>query len=250
MSIPVFYRAELHTDLSSGHELTLDGDEGHHAADVRRIRVGEQIRITDGAGLAADCKVLEAARGRVACRVESRFETPRPRPRITVVQAVLKGDRADRVVEGLTEAGADAIIPWLAQRSVPLRDEQASARALERWRAISRAAAKQSGRVWFPLVREPVDFARAVDVVAAAPAAFACHEEAERSLAEVEMWPVDELVLVIGPEGGISDDELAGFAAAGAHPVRLGPQVLRSGTAAVAALAVVSVRCGRWTSPP
>jgi 16S rRNA (uracil1498-N3)-methyltransferase len=242
VSRPVFYLPDL-----GGDRLTVAGEEGHHAADVRRLRAGELVRLTDGRGGAVDGVVVEAGRGRLVCEARARSSAPAAVPRLVVLQAVVKGDRGDRAVEQLTEAGADVIVPWLARRSVPVRDAGASARVLARWRGLSRSAAKQSGRVWFPEVSEPVDPAGAARLVAASPAAFLCHHEAEESLFGLALPAAGELVVVIGPEGGITDEEHAAFVVAGARPVRLGPHLLRSATAGVVAVSLLAARCGRWT---
>jgi 16S rRNA (uracil1498-N3)-methyltransferase len=119
------------------------------------------------------------------------------------------------------------------------------ARSLERWRATAREAAKQSRRAWLPTVADPVGTAALAARLAGA-AAYVLHEDADTPLATAPLPSTGSVVLVVGPEGGVTPDELAAFDAAGATPVRLGPEVLRTSTAGVAALAVLSAATGRW----
>jgi 16S rRNA (uracil1498-N3)-methyltransferase len=212
---------------------------------VKRLEPGEAILVGDGAGTLLSCTVTAVERGRVEARVVSRTVLPLPSPRIVVVQALPKGDRGELAVELLTELGVDEIIPWSASRSIAQWREARGDKALERWRRTAREAAKQSRRGRMPVVAE---LASTKGVVArlAAGTGLVLHEDATRPLAEVELPGAGDVYVVVGPEGGISDDELAAFAAAGAVPMRLGEPVLRTSTAGPAALAALSVRLGRW----
>ncbi len=216
MSPPVF----LVDALPAGAETVLAGAEGHHAAAVRRLRPGEPVRLSDGAG---------------------------GRPRFVVVQALAKGDRGELAVAQLTELGADEVVPWSASRSVVVWRAERGAKALARWRATAREAAKQSRRAWLPTVAEPHGTAEVAARIAAAGGGLVLDSDAVATLGSAPLPAVSDLVLVVGPEGGITEDELAACTAAGAHPVRLGPAVLRTSTAGAAALAVLSVRTGRWS---
>ncbi len=223
--------------LPAGDRYRLEGPEGHHAADVARLRPGERLLLGDGRGGLACAEVVAAGRGVVDLALSGRRCEPAPSPRLVVAQAIAKGDRGELAVQAMTEAGVDEIIPWVATRSVARwRDE----RPLARWRSTAREAAKQARRPWLPVVA-PV--ASTVDL--ARRATFVLHEEASDRLSTVDL-PAGDLVLVVGPEGGVTPEELAAFEAAGAVPVRLGPEVLRTSTAGVAALAVLSTRLGRW----
>jgi 16S rRNA (uracil1498-N3)-methyltransferase len=223
-------------DLPSGEEFTLDGPEGHHAATVQRLRPGEDLLLGDGRGGTAVAVVTAVGRGTLTVTIKTRRYDPPPAPRLAVVQGIAKGDRGELAVQAMTEVGVDEVVPWAAARSVARWKDD---RPLRRWRATAREAAKQARRSWVPVVSEPVssrDLAGPLLVL---------HESAEAGLSAVDL-PAGDLTLVVGPEGGITDEEVAVFVARGAVPVRLGPEVLRTSTAGVAALAVLSVRTGRW----
>jgi 16S rRNA (uracil1498-N3)-methyltransferase len=234
--------------LPEGGEAVLDGAEGWHAAGVRRLRAGEALRLADGVGGVAECTVLAAERDRLRLAVGRRVRVEPPQPRLVVAQALAKGDRGELAVELMTELGVDVVVPWAAARSVVRWQGERGDRALAKWRATARAAAKQSRRAWLPEVAAPVDTAALAVRITAAAGAVVLHEAGTEPLASVPLPTSGELLAVVGPEGGIDDAELAVFAAAGAQPVRLGPTVVRSSTAGAAALAILSVRTGRWTT--
>jgi 16S rRNA (uracil1498-N3)-methyltransferase len=223
----------------------LAGDEGRHAAKARRLRVGEHAMLGDGRGTVVDCRVTAVHADGLTLAVRGRRSTPRPAVELVVVQALVKGDRAELAVEMMTELGVDEIVPWAASRSIPQWTGPRGAKALERWRSAARAATKQSRRPWLPRVSEP---ATAADVLARLRSGrgLVLHEAADAGLAGVPLPDSGELVVVVGPEGGVTDGELGRFTAAGAQPVRLGLPVLRTSTAGAAALAALSVRLGRW----
>jgi 16S rRNA (uracil1498-N3)-methyltransferase len=162
------------------------------------------------------------------------------------VQALAKGERGELAVEAMTELGVDEIVPWAASRSITQWRGARADKALDRWRRTAREAAKQSRRAWVPTVAGVADQEEARIRVTAAAGALVLHEEARHSIAEVPLPGADDIVVVVGPEGGISPAEIAVFADAGAVPVRLGDTVLRTSTAGPAALAALSLRLGRW----
>jgi 16S rRNA (uracil1498-N3)-methyltransferase len=223
--------------------LVLSGAEGRHAAVVRRLRPGERVDVGDGAGLIASCVVTGVHRDQLELAVESRREVPRPRPLITVIQAIPKGDRGELAVEEMTEVGVDTIVPWAAERAVPVWRDQKGA---TRWRAKAREAAKQAERAWIPEVTDPVTTAAAARLIEGAGIAFLLEPGAADPLAAVNPPEDGELIVVVGPEGGISAAESAELAAAGAKPYRLGPSVLRTSTAGAVAAAVLLSRTPRW----
>jgi 16S rRNA (uracil1498-N3)-methyltransferase len=232
--------------LPDGPSAVLDGAEGHHAATVRRLGPGAALVLSDGAGGAADCVVTAAVPGglRLAVMAVRRLEPPRPR--FVLVQALAKGERGELAVELAVELGVDQVVPWSAARSVTRWDGPRGQRSLERWRSTARAAAKQSRRAWVPAV-DPLASTRSVAaLIGAAAGALVLHEAAQAPLVSVPLPDQGDVVLVVGPEGGLDDAELAAFTAAGAVPVRLGTPVLRTSTAGAAALAALSVRTGRW----
>ena len=237
MTAPLFLAGSVEGDV-----LTLDGDEGRHAATVRRIQRGERIDVGDGAGRVAECVVTATTATGLTLAVELHRVEPPPQPRLVVVQALAKGDRGELAVELLTEVGADEVVPWSAARSVVEWRGERGAKALARWRATARAAAKQSRRAWLPTI---APLATTTDVAArlhGATLAVVLHEAAETPLSEAAVPDSGEVVVVVGPEGGITDDELAAF---GTTPYRLGRSVLRTSTAGVAAAAVI-LRTPRW----
>jgi len=242
VSPPVF----LVDALPDGAETVLDGAEGHHAAAVRRLRPGEAVLLSDGAGGLAECTVTRVGGDRLTLAVLGRTRIEPPRPRLVVVQALAKGDRGELAVELLTEVGADEVVPWAAARSVAVWRDQRGAKALARWRATAREAAKQSRRAWLPVVTEPHSTAEVAARLAATGGGLLLERDAEVPLGTAALPPGGDLVVVVGPEGGITADELAAFTAAGGRPGRRGPTVLRTSTAGAAALAVLSVRTGRW----
>ena len=222
---------------------------------MRRLRVGEPVRIGDGRGALALGSVAEVGRDALTVRVHSRRRVPRPVPVVTVAQALVKGDRGELAVELATEAGVDAVLPWRAARCVTRWDAgPRGVRALERWRSTALAAAKQSRRAWLPEVGDPLTTAQLVARCAAlrdrtgSGLALVLHESATEGLARALAAAPDvtELLLIVGPEGGVADDELDALTAAGARPVRLGPEVLRASTAAAVALGALGVLTPRW----
>lgn len=232
--------------LRAGEVVELDGDEGHHAAVVRRIRRGEHIDLTDGAGHVAHCIVAEATKRALRCEVQSRSDVPRPAPSVTVVQALPKGDRGELAVELMTEVGVDVIVPWAASRCITQWKGERGVKALRRWRATAREAAKQARRAWFPEVTELATTSAVAELLGKAAIAWVLHESADGA-AELAPPPDGDVVLIVGPEGGITDDEIDQFGTAGGVPVRLGPTVLRTSTAGAVAAGVLLSRTARWS---
>jgi 16S rRNA (uracil1498-N3)-methyltransferase len=243
MSPPVFLceSARLESD-----RILLDGPEGRHAAAVRRLKPGERADLTDGAGLLVECVVTSAGRDSLELQATARRHEAAAEPRIVVVQALPKGDRGELAVETMTEVGVDVIVPWAAARCVTQWRPERREKALGRWRSTAREAAKQARRAWLPEVTDLATTAQAAERVSAAALAVVLHEEAERPLSGLAVPDKGEIVLVVGPEGGLTGDELAVFASAGAAPALLGPTVLRTSTAGVAAASVLLSRTGRW----
>ncbi|KZE41672.1 16S rRNA (uracil(1498)-N(3))-methyltransferase [Microbacterium sp. T32] len=229
-----------------GDVVVLTGPEAHHAAAVRRVRVDEAVTLGDGRGVWLEGLVTAAAPKQVDVRITARAEVPGPSPRIVLVQALAKGDRDELAVQAATELGVDAIVPWQAARSVSRWDAKAD-KGLARWRTIVREAAKQAHRAWIPEVE---GVARLADLVARADEALVLVLEpsADERLTELASGSLDgrDVVLVVGPEGGIAPEELAALSAAGARLVRLGDTVLRTSTAGAAAISVLSAATRRW----
>jgi 16S rRNA (uracil1498-N3)-methyltransferase len=242
VSAPLF----LVDELPGGSVCTLTGPEGHHAADVQRLRPGEALVLSDGRGGTASATVTAVRRGSVDVAVDTRHRADPPDPRLVVVQAIAKGDRGELAVQSMTEVGVDEIVPWAASRSVAQWRGDRGAKSRERWVTTAREAAKQARRAWLPVVGAECATAEVAARLARAAAAFVLHEAATDRLSTAELPAAGEIVLVVGPEGGITEAELAAFGAAGASAVRLGDPVLRTSTAGVAALSVLSARLSRW----
>jgi 16S rRNA (uracil1498-N3)-methyltransferase len=166
---------------------------------------------------------------------------------VTVVQALAKGDRGELAVELMTEVGVDTIVPWAASRCMTQWKGERGAKALRRWRSTAREAAKQSRRAWFPEVTELATTANVVELIRPAVMPLILHESAGGGVGELAPPPAGDIVLVVGPEGGITDDEIDQFGAVGAVAVRLGPTVLRTSTAAAVAAGVLLARTARWS---
>ncbi|MEY9213327.1 16S rRNA (uracil(1498)-N(3))-methyltransferase [Thermobifida halotolerans] len=248
MTPPVFLVGPEDLDTDS---VLVAGAEGRHAATVRRITAGETVDLVDGVGTRARCVVTAVGKDTVTCAVRERVREAEPVPRITVVQALPKGDRGELAVEVMTEAGVDTVVPWQAERCVTRWRGDRVARSLAKWRAAARAAAKQARRSRVPEIAEPVREAGVAELLASASLGIVLHEEgavrlSALGLPEAVSAPGGHVVLVVGPEGGFTDAELVAFEAAGAVRALLGPTVLRTSTAGVAALAVLQTRCGRW----
>jgi 16S rRNA (uracil1498-N3)-methyltransferase len=239
---PVFFLdPDLLAAAAEGDRVALDGDEGRHASDVRRIRVGEQIVLTDGRGNALDGVVAAVRRGELAVEIGARRQVPPPSPRVTVVQALARGGRDEQAVEVMTELGADEFVGWSAERSVARWTERTGAR----WTAVARSAAKQSRRIWWPTVSGPASTGDVAAVLAGTDAGYVLHESASVPLASEVRADVGSVAVVVGPEGGLTPDEVEALCAAGGIAVRLGSTVLRSSSAGAAALAVIYART-RW----
>lgn len=233
------------TSARVGDVVTLDGPEGHHAVTVKRTEQGERVLLSDGGVVTASALVISVGEGVLSARIESLDASGYSGPRFVLVQALAKGDRDLQAVEAATELGVDAVVPWQAQRSIVQWKGARAEKAHRKWQAQVAAAAKQSRRPSVPEVRPVVAYRNLPDLAAAATLALVLHEDAETSLTKADL-PVDgEVLLFVGPEGGITPDELASLQESGAVPVRMGRYVLRASTAGPAALAALATR-NRW----
>lgn len=245
MSRPVYVQ-EFPTPPTIGEVIELIGDEGRHAVSVKRTSVGEQIELVDGHGTRAVITVIGVSgKDRLTGVVDCAANEPASRPTVTVIQALPKAARSELTVDLLTQAGADVIVPWQAGRSVANWGKKQD-KGLAKWRAAARAAAKQSRRSRIPEITPVGDQAAVAALIQAAPLALMLHEDATGKITDQPVAQVDSVVLIIGPEGGISPAELDAFTTAGAHPVRLGPEVLRTASAGMVALAALGAVTDRW----
>jgi 16S rRNA (uracil1498-N3)-methyltransferase len=238
---PVFLAEDL-----TGDRVVLTGPEGHHAATVRRVKVGEAVDVVDGKGTRASCTVATVGRDVVELSVVRRTSEAAASPRLVLVQALAKGDRGELAVELATEVGIDEVVPWAAARCVVKWDGERGQKALSRWRSTAREAGKQSRRAWLPVVHEQHTTAQVAERIRAATATLVLHEAATRPLGAAALPETGEVLLVVGPEGGIREEEISAFEVAGAAIVRLGSSVLRTSTAGAAAASVVSALTPRW----
>jgi 16S rRNA (uracil1498-N3)-methyltransferase len=224
----------------------LTGAEGHHAAAVRRLRPGERADVSDGVGTLAEGEVTEVAKDSVTLALRALHQVPPPEPRLTVAQALPKGDRGELAVELMTEVGVDTIVPWAAARSVTRWQAERGVKALARWRATAREAAKQSRRPYLPELTDLASTQALATRVAAARLAIILEADAPARLHQLPLPAAGEILLLVGPEGGISAEERAALRDAGAVEARLGPTVLRTSTAGAAAAAILLTRTTRW----
>ena len=246
MSLPVHVVPSL-AGVSAGSGVVVDGAEAHHAVVVRRLRVGESVMLTDGEGTSAVGEVTVAAKSAFEVAVSSVRTDPRPDPEVVVVQAIPKGERGELAVEVLTEVGVSVIVPWAAARCVAVWKGDRATRSLTRWRSTAREAAKQARRTWHPVVQDLTTTTGVADLVVSADLAVVLHEASVGPLAALSVPLAGRIVVIVGPEGGLTDEEVSGFTAAGAVSVRLGPEVLRTSTAGVAAVAALLTRTPRWS---
>ena len=253
MSLPVF----IHPDLSAartGEAFSFSGPEARHAVTVKRMGEGERLELIDGTGIRLTLTITATSgKDSLEGMVESIVTTLEPTPRVTVVQAIPKSERAELAVDLATQAGADEIIAWQADRCVAKWDGKKAPKAVAKWQAAADSAAKQSRRARIPQVRGPLTTPqlvqelgrdRAAGDAAAAPTVLVLHEEATASIKDVPL--ADDVVVLVGPEGGIGDAELDRLKEAGAMPIKLGPEVLRTASAAMVALAAIGMRTQRW----
>lgn len=250
MAATLFYLDPL---PETGAIAVLDGKEGRHAATVRRISVGERLVFSDGRGGVADVEVTAVAKDRLEATVLRRATVEPPRPAVTVVQALPKSDRSELAVELATEAGADGFVPWQSSRCVARWDSKAD-KGSAKWKAAATAAAKQSRRAYVP---EVDSLHRTADVVSRVRKTVedggvvaVLHESATVPFSSLPLAQAPELVLVVGPEGGLDDAEVEALVGAGATAVSLGPTVLRTSSAAAVALGAVGVLTDRWSVTP
>lgn len=242
MTPPLF----LVPDLGDGDTIVLTGAEAHHAATVKRLAVGEPALLADGHGGLAEVRASQVSPGRVVFDVLARRSLAPPQPRLVVVQALPKGERAELAVELLTELGVDEIVPWSADRAISQWKGDRVAKGVAKWQRTAQEAAKQSRRARIPAVSQLAGSAEVAARIAAAELALLLDSDADQPLSRVAVPAAGEVLLVVGPEGGLSPAELALFTGQGGRPVRLGAEVLRTSTAGAAALAVLSAALDRW----
>ena len=232
-----------------GSALSIDGPEARHAVSVMRMQPGEAIELVDGSGRRVRGTIASVdGRDSLGIDVTDVIDEPAPGLRLTVIQALPKGEHAELAVDLMTQVGVDVIVPWAAQRCVAQWKPDRAEKARAKWQAASSAAAKQSRRARTPVVSDLASFAGACALVSHADLALLLHEEATDSLSGRQLPASGAIVIIVGPEGGLADDERAGFRESGAIEVRLGPTVLRSSLAGAVAVTAIAASA-RWRAP-
>jgi 16S rRNA (uracil1498-N3)-methyltransferase len=249
MAAPVFF-VDPGTEPDQHRVIVVSGDEARHAAQVVRLRPGERIDAVDGHGRRFSGTVRMAARDRVEIDVTDDVREPEPDPRIIVIQALAKGDRAEQAVAAMTEVGVDVIVPWAAEHCVTRWSGDRADRGVDKWRATARASAKQARRARVPDVAALHSTHDLEPLLSDAALAVCLDESADVPLASLPVPASGDLVVVVGPEGGISGAERERLSALGAQPARLGPTVLRTSTAGTVGASVVLSRTSRWGGTP
>lgn len=248
MTAPMFYAAPgALTNAVVGSAVTVSGPEGRHAVRVRRITPGEPVLIADGSGRLAAGRAETCEQDELVVLIDSLEDPESHGPRLVLVQALAKGGRDEQAIEAATELGVDSVVPWAAQHCVVQWRGERADRGHRKWENVVTAAAKQSRRAVVPTVEPLMTTAQLIEGLGGARLVL-LHEEAQTSIRDLDLDTLgddDRLILVVGPEGGISNGEHSALVAAGAESVRLGPSVLRSSTAGPAALAVLAARL-RW----
>ncbi|NUL45022.1 16S rRNA (uracil(1498)-N(3))-methyltransferase [Cellulosimicrobium funkei] len=256
MSNPLFYVGDGELNpASAGDTVVVSGAEARHAAQVMRLSPGERVDVADGSGRRVSGVVHSAAPDRLEVTAETVHDEPAPHPELVLVQALAKGDRDLLAIQTATELGLDAVHPWQAERSIVRWKGDKAAKALIKWEAALLSAAKQARRARVPRTETVLDGVEVASVCGPGSLVLVLHEDAQQSLGEAVAeaglvtltgGAVDRIVLVVGPEGGISPAETAALSEAGGRPVLLGHHVLRSSTAGPAAVAVLQQLLGRF----
>ena len=234
---PLFHKDNLVAEV--GALVELDGPEGKHAVQVRRMRQGEAIQLSDGKGLRVRGTVAELSGSTLKLEVTEVISEELPARQITLVQALAKGDRDELAIQAATELGAMGMIPWQASRSISRWDGPKVAKGQSRWQQIVSEAAKQSLRAYTPEVKNIVDTKELAGLVSSFDLVLVLDTSATKGVAEIGIPSAGTIALVVGPEGGIEQSELDVLQAAGAKLVSLGANVLRTSTAGPALIAAL-----------
>jgi 16S rRNA (uracil1498-N3)-methyltransferase len=249
MAAPVFF-IDPEIEPDDAGVIVVIGDEARHATQVVRLRSGERIDLVDGEGRRLEGTVQTSSRDRLEVVVDRVVHEPAPAPCVIVVQALAKGDRGEQAVAAMTEVGVDVIVPWSAEHCVARWSGERAQRGVDKWRATARASAKQSRRTRVPDI-QPVHTTADLDAwISGAALALCLDESAREPLAGMAIPDSGDVVLIVGPEGGVSDAERDHLVGRGARPARLGPTVLRTSTAGPVGAAVVLARTSRWGATP
>ena len=241
------FRSDFVTPPAPGEAVTLGGSEGKHAVNVRRMRVGEGIQLSDGKGMRVRGEVSSLGNSSLTVSIDSVVHETKPDMKLTIVQALAKGDRDELSIQAATELGCWAVVPWQAERSISKWEGAKIAKSVERWQTIVSEAAKQSLRVFEPVVAQPVGTKQLVANVKNYDLVLVLDPTSDIGLGNIDLSENQKTVaIIVGPEGGISELELEALEDSGAVRVHLGAPILRTSTAGVAAIAVLQAKLGLW----
>ena len=238
--LSTFFVAEG-TDFSA-NQIEVDGDEAHHGVNVLRLKTSEEVKISDGVGNWGVGTVSQVNKKSFTVEILDRGFEPTSKQRVVVVQAILKNDANKEAVDFLTQVGADEIIPWQSQHSIGKFDDK----SLSKWQSAARESSRQSRRVRIPVISNAYSTENLISKIKGLQNIFVLHESAENRLSQIEINQEADVILIVGPEGGLSEIEVNTFVDAGAKIVRLGESVLRAANAGAAAASVVMSRTGKW----
>ncbi|MDO5720738.1 MAG: 16S rRNA (uracil(1498)-N(3))-methyltransferase [Actinomycetaceae bacterium] len=230
--------SQIPTVLPASH--IVEGPEAHHIH-VMRLGEGERLDLVDGRGNRAQCTLISSDQRHARVRIDAVAYEGAPVPAITLVQALAKGGRDETAIEMATEVGVDRVIAWQAQRSIVRWAGAKREKALNKWRNTLRAATKQSRRSRIPTVEFAGSTKQLISAIDA-DRVLVLHENASYTLddIEVEWFDTPGISVIVGPEGGITDDEVAVLEEHGARTVRIGSTVMRSSTAGTVAIALIN----------
>ncbi|MFY9305017.1 MAG: 16S rRNA (uracil(1498)-N(3))-methyltransferase [Rhodoluna sp.] len=242
---PLFFAA-IGSDSAVGSSFTLGGPEAKHAVSARRLTIGESIAISDGLGVKIRGTVTKVKKETLEMSIESIEQVLAPKSQLFLVQALAKGDRDELAIQACTELGLFGVIPWQADRSISIWKAEKKQKGQARWQTIVTEAAKQSLRAFIPRVDQVLDSQELISALEAFDQVLILDPEAEKSITEINPQAAGKVAIVVGPEGGISEQELESFKKAGFSSVRLGSGVLRTSTAGMAAVSYLQAKLGDW----
>jgi 16S rRNA (uracil1498-N3)-methyltransferase len=243
---PLFI-SPIPTDTKPGSKIKIAGAEAKHAMSVRRLQLGEAISVSDGQGNKARGKVTQLSKDFLELAVESLETLERPTPQLVLVQALAKGDRDEMAVQACTELGIQTVIPWQSERSVSIWKPEKQDKHRLRWQTIATEAAKQSLRPFIPEVAQVLGTRELAEHLKQYDLTLVLDPTANASLTSVQVAGHQSIAVVVGPEGGISPEELDLFRSAGLSLVALGSGILRTSTAGVAVVSYLQATLGNWS---
>ncbi len=243
---PLFI-SPIPSDTKAGSKIRISGTEAKHAMSVRRLQIGESLAVSDGQGQKVRGKVSQLSKDFLEVDVESIENIERPSPQLVLVQALAKGDRDEMAVQACTELGIQTVIPWQSARSVSIWKPEKQDKHRLRWQTIATEAAKQSLRPFIPEVEKVLGTSELVDRLKAFDVTLVLDPTSTTALTSVPVLGHRSIAIVVGPEGGISPEELGQFSSAGLILVGLGSGILRTSTAGVAVVSYLQATLGNWS---